>query len=142
MSASRSRLTVGKGPRPRSRVAKATKATGSGTRRSPIPNGSATSRHVAPKPPIADPDTPTVAGVRISHPDRLIYPDLGISKIQLAHYYEEIAEWIVPHVANRPLTLVHCPRLIESYWIAPRVRLRDATLIRQYANTPIRRMDD
>ena len=46
---------------------------------------------------------------RISHPDRLIYPDLGISKIQLARYYETIADWIVPHVAGRPLTLVHCP---------------------------------
>jgi bifunctional non-homologous end joining protein LigD len=91
-------------------VAKATTATGSGTRRSPLRSGSATSRHVAPKPPTADPDAPTVAGVRISHPDRLIYPDLGISKIQLAHYYEEIAEWIVPHVAGRPLTLVHCPK--------------------------------
>jgi bifunctional non-homologous end joining protein LigD len=50
-----------------------------------------------------------VAGVRISHPARLIYPDLGISKIQLARYYEEIGEWIVPHAAGRPLTLVHCP---------------------------------
>ena len=50
-----------------------------------------------------------VAGVPISHPDRLIYPDLGISKIELARYYEEIADWIVPHVAGRPLTLVHCP---------------------------------
>jgi len=39
----------------------------------------------------------------------LIYSDLGISKIQLARYYERIAEWIVPHVAARPLTLVHCP---------------------------------
>jgi bifunctional non-homologous end joining protein LigD len=53
--------------------------------------------------------TATVVGVRISHPDRLIYPDLGISKIQLARYYEKIADWIVPHVAGRPLTLVHCP---------------------------------
>ena len=51
----------------------------------------------------------TVAGVRISHPDRLIYADLGISKIQLARYYDEIADWVVPHVAGRPLTLVHCP---------------------------------
>ena len=55
-----------------------------------------------------------VAGVRISHPDRLIYPDLGISKIQLAQYYERIAEWIVPHVAARPLTLVHCPAGITA----------------------------
>src|SRR5215203_5416940 len=59
--------------------------------------------------PTQRPDSPVVAGVRISHPDRLIYPDLGISKIQLARYYEEIADWIVPHVAGRPLTLVHCP---------------------------------
>jgi bifunctional non-homologous end joining protein LigD len=61
------------------------------------------------KSPAAEPGVSTVAGVRISHPDRLIYPDLGISKIQLARYYEEIADWIVPHVAGRPLTLVHCP---------------------------------
>ena len=52
---------------------------------------------------------PTVAGVQISHPDRLIYPDLEISKIDVAQYYERIAEWVVPHVAGRPLTLVHCP---------------------------------
>jgi bifunctional non-homologous end joining protein LigD len=50
-----------------------------------------------------------VAGVTISHPDRLIYPDLNISKLQLARYYEDIGEWIVRHVADRPLTLVHCP---------------------------------
>lgn len=54
-------------------------------------------------------DLSTVAGVRISHPDRLIYPDLGISKMQLARYYDGIADWIVPHVSGRPLTLVHCP---------------------------------
>jgi bifunctional non-homologous end joining protein LigD len=90
-------------------VVKATKATASGARRTPARPGSATSRHVKPKPPTGDPAAPTVAGVRISHPDRLIYPDLGISKIQLARYYEEIADWIVPHVAGRPLTLVHCP---------------------------------
>ena len=55
------------------------------------------------------PSSDTVSGVRISHPDRLIYPELGISKIQLARYLEEIADWIVPHVKGRPLTLVHCP---------------------------------
>jgi bifunctional non-homologous end joining protein LigD len=35
---------------------------------------------------------PTVVGIQISHPNRLIYPDLGISKIQFAQYYERIAE--------------------------------------------------
>ena len=48
---------------------------------------------------------PTVVAVRISHPERLIYPDQGISKLQLARYYESIADWIVPHVKARPLTL-------------------------------------
>jgi bifunctional non-homologous end joining protein LigD len=53
--------------------------------------------------------TPVVAGVRLSHPHRLIYPDLRISKFDLATYYESIAEWMLPHVRGRPLTLVHCP---------------------------------
>jgi bifunctional non-homologous end joining protein LigD len=54
-------------------------------------------------------DAPVVAGIRISHPDRLIYPDLDFSKLQLARYYSDIADWIMPHVHGRPLTLVHCP---------------------------------
>jgi bifunctional non-homologous end joining protein LigD len=85
-----------------------------------------------------------VAGVRISHPDRLIYPDLGISKIQLARYYEHIAEWIVPHVAGRPLTLVHCPAGIAApchylkhakAWgpsALRRVRIQEKTKIGEY----------
>ena len=64
--------------------------------------------------PAANQPLPAVAGVRISHPDRWIYPDLEISKIQVAQYYEQIAEWIVPHVAARPLTLVHCPAGIAA----------------------------
>jgi bifunctional non-homologous end joining protein LigD len=56
----------------------------------------------------------TVLGIRISHPDRLIYPDLGISKMRLAQYYGRIAQWMVPHVAARPLTLVHCPAGIAA----------------------------
>lgn len=52
---------------------------------------------------------PVVAGIRISHPERPIYPELGVSKLDLVRYYEEIGEWIVPHLWGRPLTLVHCP---------------------------------
>jgi len=50
-----------------------------------------------------------VSGVRLSHPDRLIYPELDYSKADLAQYYEEIGKWILPHIKGRPLTLVHCP---------------------------------
>jgi bifunctional non-homologous end joining protein LigD len=52
---------------------------------------------------------PIVAGIRISHPDRPIYPELALSKLDFVRYFEEIGEWIVPHVRRRPLTLVHCP---------------------------------
>jgi bifunctional non-homologous end joining protein LigD len=55
-----------------------------------------------------------VAGVRLSHPDRLIYPDLKISKRQLAEYYDAIGDWILPHIHGRPLTLVHCPEGIAG----------------------------
>jgi bifunctional non-homologous end joining protein LigD len=88
--------------------------------------------------------TATVAGVHISHPDRLIYPDQGISKVQLARYYESIADWIVPHVEGRPLTLVHCPAGIASpcmylkhakQWgpnALRRVRIQEKTKVGEY----------
>jgi bifunctional non-homologous end joining protein LigD len=50
-----------------------------------------------------------VLGVRISHPDRLIWPRLNIPKIELARYVEAAGERLLPHVQNRPLSLVRCP---------------------------------
>ncbi|HKU46208.1 MAG TPA: DNA ligase D [Burkholderiales bacterium] len=47
--------------------------------------------------------------IRISHPQRVIYPGLGFTKGDLARYYAEVADWMLPHAANRPLTLVRCP---------------------------------
>ena len=50
-----------------------------------------------------------VAGVRLTHPDRVLYREQAITKLGLARYYEAVAEHIVPHVAARPLSLVRCP---------------------------------
>ncbi|MEX2168668.1 MAG: DNA ligase D [Pirellulales bacterium] len=50
-----------------------------------------------------------VAGVRISHPDRVLYAEQKLTKLDLAKYYERVADWILPHVSGRPLTLVRCP---------------------------------
>ena len=49
------------------------------------------------------------SSIKITHPDRLIWPALKITKGDLARYYTEVADWMLPHVANRPLTLVRCP---------------------------------
>jgi bifunctional non-homologous end joining protein LigD len=54
-------------------------------------------------------ETIEIAGVKLTHAERILYPEQGITKRELALYFEQIADWILPHVAGRPLTLVRCP---------------------------------
>ncbi|MDN5782504.1 MAG: DNA ligase D, partial [Luteimonas sp.] len=49
-----------------------------------------------------------VAGVRLTHPQRVIYPEMNITKLDLARHYEAMQDWIVPALANRPLSLLRC----------------------------------
>jgi len=53
--------------------------------------------------------SPPTLTVRLTHPDRVIYADEGITKRDLAIYYAAIWPWIEPHVTGRPLVLVRCP---------------------------------
>jgi bifunctional non-homologous end joining protein LigD len=39
----------------------------------------------------------------------VLYPETGLTKLALAQYYEEVSDWILPHLEGRPLTLVRCP---------------------------------
>jgi bifunctional non-homologous end joining protein LigD len=50
-----------------------------------------------------------VAGVRLTHADRVLYPSHGTTKLDLARFYQSIAKWILPHLEDRPTTLVRCP---------------------------------
>ena len=50
-----------------------------------------------------------VAGVRLTHPDKVLYPDQGITKLDLARYYEQVAEWMLPHRGEPADCLVRCP---------------------------------
>ena len=45
----------------------------------------------------------------MSHPDRVLFPDQGFTKLALAQYYERVSTWLLPHLQDRPLTLVRCP---------------------------------
>jgi bifunctional non-homologous end joining protein LigD len=54
-------------------------------------------------------ERPVIAGVGISHPDRLVFPAARLTKADVAAYYAAIGDWIVPHLEDRPLTLVRCP---------------------------------
>lgn len=51
-----------------------------------------------------------VAGVKLTHPERVLYPGQGLTKAAVARYYEEIADWILPHIRQRPLSLLRCPQ--------------------------------
>src|SRR5262245_42460480 len=55
-----------------------------------------------------------LAGVKLTSPGKVLYPDSGISKLDLVKFYLEIGDWILPHVINRPLTLVRCPDGIDA----------------------------
>jgi bifunctional non-homologous end joining protein LigD len=57
----------------------------------------------------AAPPSTRVGAVRLTNPQKLLYPETGITKRGLAEYYERVAPWMLPHVARRPLTLVRCP---------------------------------
>jgi bifunctional non-homologous end joining protein LigD len=88
-----------------------------------------------------------VAGIGISNPDRVLYPDAGVTKLDLARYYAAIEGWILPHVVGRPLSLVRCPKGLtgaedacfymkhSSVWAPPalrRVHIKEKTKRGQY----------
>lgn len=85
-----------------------------------------------------------IRGMRITHPDRVMYPRPRLTKLDVARYYGLIADAMLPHVEGRPLTLVRCGTGIDGGCIfmkhskvwAPktltRVRIREKTKIGDY----------
>ena len=85
-----------------------------------------------------------VAGVRITHPDKLMFPELGLTKLDIARYYESVAPRMMPHVRGRPLTLVFCPTGVgdgctylrhAKVWgpkAIRRVKIREKTKVGEY----------
>lgn len=60
--------------------------------------------------PVQDLSKPVmVAGVKLTHPGKILFPDTGLTKLELARYYQSIAPWILPELRQRPLSLVRCP---------------------------------
>ena len=52
--------------------------------------------------------------VEITHPDKVLFPHDGITKADLADYYERVSEWMLPHVKNRPVSMQRFPGGVES----------------------------
>lgn len=88
----------------------------------PQPKGSSHARS-APDPGTPNPGAPSLPTaspsvrvgslpalpIRLTHANKVLDPESGLTKQQLAEYYWAVAERMLPHIANRPLSLVRCP---------------------------------
>ena len=52
---------------------------------------------------------PAALGFRLTNPDRIVYPEIGLTKHDVANYYVSVAKWMLPQIIGRPLSLVRCP---------------------------------
>jgi bifunctional non-homologous end joining protein LigD len=54
-----------------------------------------------------------ILGVTLSKPHKVLWPAVGhdepVSKLDLAHYYEAVGAWMLPHLRGRPCSLVRAP---------------------------------
>jgi bifunctional non-homologous end joining protein LigD len=69
----------------------------------------AKAREKTPSPALETKATPAKLGFRVTHPDKVLDPQTGVTKQALIDYYLAVAARMVPHVAGRPLSLVRCP---------------------------------
>jgi bifunctional non-homologous end joining protein LigD len=58
---------------------------------------------------------PLEAKITLTHPDRVYWPDAGVTKQGLVDYYTDVWTWIAPHIVGRPLALVRCPGGVDSH---------------------------
>lgn len=49
-------------------------------------------------------------GIELTHPDRVVYPDTGTTKQDVADYYDTVMEWLLPEISGRPLSIIRCPQ--------------------------------
>jgi len=76
--------------------------------RSDKPAEDAQSRPVIAMPKRAAQDD-DIEGVLLTHPDKMLFAEAGITKEGLAEYLVAVSERMLPHVSGRPLSLVRCP---------------------------------
>ena len=50
----------------------------------------------------------------LSNPDKILYPEQKITKLDLANYYKQVQTWILPYITNRFLTIVRCPEGVQK----------------------------
>jgi bifunctional non-homologous end joining protein LigD len=59
---------------------------------------------------------PDLTSVQLTHPERILWPETGLTKQGLADFYAEIADWILPHITGRVLSLLRAPSGTDEKW--------------------------
>ncbi|MBL8059883.1 MAG: DNA ligase D [Chthonomonas sp.] len=54
-------------------------------------------------------ERPAPAEIKVTNPDRVIYPKDGVTKLQLAEYLVDVSPWLLPHLEGRALSIVRAP---------------------------------
>ncbi|MEO5843431.1 MAG: DNA ligase D [Caldimonas sp.] len=62
----------------------------------------------------------TVEGIRISHPDRIVDASTGITKIDVVNHYLDVSRLILPHLVERPVSLVRAPGGLAGHLVFQR----------------------
>jgi bifunctional non-homologous end joining protein LigD len=91
-----------------------------------------------------------IGNVHLTHPDRVYWVDVGVTKEDLAEYYVSVWAWMAPHVVDRPLALVRCPggtkgQCFFQKHIAENVRdspLRHAVDAKEHDVIAVEKLDD
>jgi bifunctional non-homologous end joining protein LigD len=60
-------------------------------------------------PRVPEEPSQSIASFRLTHPERILWEEEGITKQGLAEFYADISDWILPHIRSRVLSLVRCP---------------------------------
>lgn len=63
-----------------------------------------------PKRTVAHDGSEIIEGVRVTHPDRVLFADHDVTKRELIEHYVDVADRMLPHIVNRPISLVRCPQ--------------------------------
>ena len=113
-------------------------------RERPQPVEKVESRRGVPAPKAGAGKEAAVAGVRLTNADRVVFDGPKVTKLDLARYYERVADRVLPYIEGRPLTLVRGPEGASKptfymkhsgVWAPPalrRVKIQEKTKVGEY----------